>query len=234
MNNRFFKQSVLTVAALIGITSVAVQAQVLTFNSVTGFSDTQGANGWSYAGVHFPGVNNLLANAVLGTYNPAGPSYDVFIPAVGAVALTATSQNYQPGNAIFSLRYWTADQNYSTVSLSSTLEATITLGAFIIFADAATNTQTQLGGAFATAGGIAAGGGTEVLSISGVVNNVVAGDRIYFMMQNAGEPQDSSIQQNWNQTVTATVPEPSTVALMAVGAGLGLWRLRKSMRVAQA
>lgn len=231
MTSKFLKHSVLTALTLIGLSSVATQAQVLTFNSVTGYSNVQGANGWSYAGVYFQNSSNLWTGSVLGAYNEVGNSWDVIFPGIGDVTLTQTSQNYQPGNAIFSLRYWTADQDYASVTLTSTIEATVPLGAYIIFGDLSTLTDSVVAGpAFATEGGIAAGGGTEVMSLGGTVNDVAAGDRIYFFMQNAGTAFDNKTQQVWNQTVTATVPEPSTMVLVAVGAGLGLWRFRKNLR----
>lgn len=231
MNIRFLKKSVLAAILLTGITSTTVWAQVLTFNSVSGFSDTQGANGWSYAGVHFSQADDLITGQVLGIYNVLGASWDVTIPGASGVSLTATTQNYQPGNSVWSLRYWTADQSYTNVSLSSFLEATVPLQALLVFCDISAASQTIIEQTSATKAGIDAGGGTEALSLNGAVSGVETGDRIYFLMMNAGTEFDNSTQQVWNQTVTATVPEPSTVALMALGACFGLWRLRKNARL---
>lgn len=197
-----------------GIISVLISsAQAgIEFNSVTGFSDTQGANGWSYATVLYSNKSDLYNNQILMTYNTASSTWKY-----SSISISATAQNKTEGASYFSLRYWTADQDYSQVIITSTLSATNPSGAYLAYVDAATHVTTMLAGTFwATSASITAGGGTQVITINKTVENVKAGDRIYFVLQNSGTSGADSSMQVWNQTITAT-PVPEAASLSVLG-----------------
>jgi len=221
------KKSLLIAGLLAAVSSAVPQAGAdIIYNAATGFSGTQGANGWSYAAVHFPGVGNLAGNQLLGTYDAPNSRWRMDFGGGVILDITATQQDMLEGNAYFSLRYWTAGANYPLATVTSTLSATVTVGAWIGYVAAATpSVTTNLSGTyFSTLGGIAAGGGTEVIPINLALTNVQAGDRIYFVMQNSGDGQGSFTMQTWDQNVT--VPEPAALSLLALG-GLVLARRRR-------
>jgi hypothetical protein len=177
--------------------------QAAEFRASEGFSDTQGANGWSYAAVHFPGVDDLAANQVLGTYDSQNNRWEITIPGVSTVYIDANSQCMTEGNAVFSLRYWTADQDYDLVVVNSTLYATVTLGARLVMVDANTSTTTDLTNTFWAITP------PQTINICKTLTEVKQGDRIYFLLQNSGDGQGSLVMQVWDPVITANVENPS-------------------------
>ena len=216
------KKSLLIVGLIVAaLAAVPLAGAATIYNSVIDFSGTQGANGWSYASVHFTDVSNLVANQALGTYS--GGLWYTPDPGGPALRISATQQEMREGDSYYTLRYWTAGQAYSSVDVTSTFYATVEAGAFVYFYNASTASQTLLTGAFSTLGGIAAGGGTEVIALNNSLTNVAAGSRIYFAMQNAGGSGGFTLQ-TWDQTIT--VPEPAALSLLLLG-GLTLARRRR-------
>lgn len=221
------KKSLLFVGLIVAaLAAVPLAGAAIIYNSVTDFTGTQGANGWSYAGVHFPGVSNLAGTQTMGSYDAINSRWRTDFGGGVILDITATQQDMQEGNAHFSLRYWTAPANYAAATVTSTLSATVTVGAWIGYVAAATpSVTTNISGTyFSTLGGIAAGGGTEVIPINLALTNVLAGDRIYFVMQNSGDGQGSFTMQTWDQTIA--VPEPAALSLLLLG-GLALARRRR-------
>jgi len=208
------KKSLLIVGLIAAILAAAPLAgAAIIYNSVTDFSGTQGANGWSYA---YKSFEVALKDMSLATYYGAGNYYYGDLGGGRTVYLNATGQSVIEGNAVFSIRYWTADQNYSAVNITSSITiGTGNYGAGVYLLDAATLTATPLVTDWPSAGQ------TKALNATGT--NIKTGDRICFMLQNGGESTSGELQA-WNQTVT--VPEPAALSLLLLG-GLVLARRRR-------
>jgi hypothetical protein len=132
------------------------------------------------------------------------------------VYLNATSQSVIEGNAAFSIRYWTADQDYSLATMTSTLTAgTGGYGFGIYLLDAATSTTTNLAFDWISAG--------QTKPLNAVLANVKTGDRIAFLLRNGGASTSGELQ-TWDQTIA--VPEPAALSLLLLG-GLALARRRR-------
>ena len=106
-------------------------------------TDANANQHWSYGAVHFKLAGDLAKNMCPATWDEKNQNYVARVPKVGTLKLTATQQSMAEGNAIFSARIWTADQDYACVVIETRLHATVTAGYRIIRIDAATQT-TQL------------------------------------------------------------------------------------------
>ncbi len=164
-----------------------------TFVNSNGFSNVQGSNGWSYAVVHYPDVGDLFHLQTLLTFDAQNNWWSW-----GSVRITTNQQSKAPGNAYFSLRYWTADKTYENVSVKSIwYPATNDSAAVkIIYYDASAGTQME-----PTSYQWSPAGGAPI-NMSAFLPRVDAGDRIYFMMTNSGQTNDNyNILHQWDQEI---------------------------------
>ena len=96
--------------------------QAYSFKSDDGFSDVQGENGWSYAGVIVG--DDIDSEKFMGVYDVGTATWKAKEGggAWPGVSISATSQDMQYSfENTASLRYWTADQDYTWVNIYSTL-----------------------------------------------------------------------------------------------------------------
>ena len=171
------------------------------FNNNSGFSGVQGANGWSYACVHYPDVADLVHGQILLSYAPAQAAWGAY-----GLNITKTAQSKIEGNAYFSLRYWTADTTYVNVAVQSMWypAANDVAGVRVVFYKAASGTQSNL------VDTLFRNAGDAPLALDATLPRVDAGDRVYFLMQNSAAPgSGSSILHRWDQTIWATRFIPS-------------------------
>jgi hypothetical protein len=170
------------------------------FNGSVGYSGTQGQNQWSYAYVTSAGASDLWNNQQFLTYFSA--TNDWRDPAGTTPYINATQQAMTEGTPYYSLRYWTADKNYPSITIASDLHATRTVGAYLAYVSAATHLTTQITPvSYSSASTITADGGAEVMQIPATLTNVKTGDRIYFVLQNFGSGSNGSgVLQTWGQT----------------------------------
>ena len=196
----------ITMIVALGWSAKADPSRLVVFDAADGFSGVQGSNGWSYVGLQHRDLTNLAARQVLGIFDTARHQWNVNVG--GAIlTLTATQQNMTEGDARWSARCWTADRDYRAVAVASTLDATTNVGARIVFAPKAASAGSTVtkGMEFSSATGIAAGCGTQAVPVHAWLTDVKQGDRIYFILQNAGVPgaNGSFILQPWRQKITA-------------------------------
>lgn len=202
-------------------------AATIEFDSVSGFSDTQGGNGWSYAGIYFSDLSatstSLWNSSVAATYNEAESTWYATISGV-SVKMSATQQNYTTGLSRFSVRYWTADQAYQTVAYSCEITPVSDVTVRIYRQASSGSDQVILDSYYYK------GGPYDTHTISGTVSNVAAGERIYLVLSNVGGGANSNAMQTVSLTLTATtIPEASSFGLVGSLLGLGgvcLWRKR--------
>ena len=166
------------------------------FNNNSGFSNTQGSNGWSYACVHFPDVNDLANSGIALSYASSQQSWGAY-----GVNINKTAQSKTEGNAYFSLRYWTADTTYENVAIQSTWHPATNdnAGVRVVIYKASSGTQSNL------VDTLFRNAGDAPVALNAALPRVEAGDRVYFLMQNAGSPgSNSSVLHQWDQTIWAT------------------------------
>lgn len=189
---------------LLAFTHLGSAKTIEYFNSVDGYSDTQGKNGWSYACVYTAYMHDIWPNQIPLIYDAPTMTWKKMLPRGPVVKITATQQNKFEGAGIMSLRYWNADRDYTNVVISSSLTATVPLTAFLVKIDAATHTTTQLTPIyFANANTLASAGGQQVLSIGTTLPNLHKGDSIYFVLRNEGKGDGNGTMQTWDQTIKA-------------------------------
>lgn len=219
--------------AVLVATPALLNAQTLVFDSVEGFSDTQGANGWSYAYVTGTDLSDLRTTQTDMTYDSEASLWRA-APSGGLanVRISASEQSYVASVPGFPLRYWTADQDYSSVTFATSFVADANGVNPTIFYSTATGTQVNLVSKITTTVGETVYSldstdvpdttisGTTIVS-SGVIYNVSAGDRIYFVSKNTGVNQGPALQP-WSMEITAVIPESSSSALLVGVLALGL------------
>ena len=212
--------AVLGLAVGTGLAPAASADTISTFQASSGFSSIQGANGWSYAAVHYPGASTLASSEFTGTFDSATSEWTFLCPGVSNLNISSTQQNMAEGNAYFSLRYWTASRHYDSVSITGNLIATADLGANIIYYNATNQSQTNvpIRGSDTT---YLQAPPTQTVAMDASLTNISAGDRIYFELQNTGlsNANGSGVMETWDPTITASyaVPEPLTLGLLGVG-----------------
>lgn len=177
------------------------EIDVNAFNSGSGFTGAQGSNGWSYACVHFSGAGNLFGSGIDLAYTASQQSWGLY-----GVNITKTSQSKTEGNAYFSIRYWTAPADFENVSVQSTWYPATNdnAGVRVVFYKASSGTQSNL------VDTLFRNAGDAPVALNAALPRVEAGDRVYFLMQNAGSPgSNSSVLHQWDQTIWATrfIPE---------------------------
>lgn len=212
---------------------VLSSAATIVFDSVTGFSGTQGENGWSYAYVTSTDVGDIRANQVEMTYYSDESLWkggDTGVP--GAVQVSADEQRYfAGGTTAYAIRYWTADQDYESVTFTTTFVADTYGVNSTIYYSTSTTQVTLTNKVVTTVSGTEYSldstdvadmtiEGTTIVS-AGTIYNVSAGDRIYFVSRNSGVNQGSALQP-WSMEITAVIPESSSSALLIGGLVLGL------------
>lgn len=172
------------------------------FNSTDGFSDTQGKNSWSYACANTKDTGDLWSNQMMLDYVPSTQTWQKLLPGGPIIKITGTQQNKFEGSGIVSLRYWTAERDYTDVVVFSELLATAPVSAFLAKVDAISHITTPLTRKFyATATSLAKSGGQQTISIETSLPSLRKGDRIYFILRNEGTGAGHGTMQTWDQTV---------------------------------
>lgn len=194
-----------TLCELVVLSTVTAADEVM-FDAKEGFSDLQGAGGWSYAGVSYADVDDLAGKEIQARYVESEAEWQAGAPDGRFVRINASQQNKLDGNALFSLRYWTADRDYANVRVESTLIPTTALGAYIAMVDGKTLTTKRLTeSTWVLNTTILRRGEGDPIPINVNLVDVKAGDRIYFVMQNGdGEGPGGDVMQTWEQIIYAT------------------------------
>ncbi|MDP0495737.1 MAG: hypothetical protein Q7Q73_05965 [Verrucomicrobiota bacterium JB024] len=230
MKSVFTKLSLTALAAIPALLS----AQTFVFDSVEGFSGVQGENGWSYA--YAPSANvsdDLRATQTAMTYYSEESLWKAGASGgLANVRISAEEQSYVGAAPGFPLRYWTADQDYNSVTFATSFVADVNGVNPTIFYSTATGTQVKLVDKLTTTVGatVYSLDSTDVADMTiegstnisgGTIYNVSAGDRIYFISKSSGASQGSALQP-WTMEITAVIPESSSSALLVGVLTLGL------------
>lgn len=183
----------------------ALAADEIVFDAKSGFSDLQGSNGWSYAGVHYTDCDDLAGKEIPARYVESEGEWVATASDGRGVRINASQQNKLNGNALFSLRYWTADRDYSRVRVESSIIPTVALGAYLAKVDGETLTTVRLTeSTWMLAVTIIRKGEGDPIAINTSLSNVKAGDRIYFILQNGDGEGSEDAMQTWEQMIFAT------------------------------
>jgi hypothetical protein len=160
---------------------------------------------WTYAAVHFRQANDLAKGLCEARFNEKEKVYVATVPKVGSVKLTATQQSMTEGNAIFSARIWTADQDYACLIIESTVQGTIAAGYRIARIEEATQTtQPPVTSLYVRNDDLSkAEKGQIDQPINAIVRDIHKGDRICFLMTNTGNSKGSNMLQTWNLQIIA-------------------------------
>ena len=200
------KVYLLTVFFLMLSLMVSASKAIFIADSVTGFSDTQGQNGWSYYGKHFS--ESDWSELTYDSPSSAWTRSESF----GWIGINATSQTMLEGNALFTRRVWTSDADYSSaggVIVKTEYDLVSNAGAGLFLYDASAGTETVLDFTWLAGSGV----------FEATIADFGIGDQIITHLQNSGDGLGSFTWQRMTTTIE-TVPEPATISMLLVG-GLG-------------
>jgi len=172
------------------------------YNSIADFSTTtQGENNWYYGYLlDEDDINDIHIEIEPMVWNGAWSSWDRNFQ---HPRINATSQTTLEGVAA-SARYWIVPEDREKLEIETTIETTVTARFMIVFVDIGTDAGKGqiIGDVTSTDAEIAAGGGTQTITMDTTVPNVITGDAVYFVMQGSGDGFGDGIFVPWEQTIT--------------------------------